>query len=98
MDDILQSTFEESHLAARRNQSIPAGRSGTTCVLCLLDNNHMLYTAVVGDSRAILGIMKDKRLTKIITLSSESTTRRESERQRIEEFGEGRIDSGGNLW
>lgn len=55
MEDILIQTFKEAHDAARMNETVPAARSGTTCVTCVVDlMAGIVYTANVGDSRAIL--------------------------------------------
>lgn len=98
---ILLNTFEEAQLAAQLEKNVPAARSGTTCVISVLDKTTgMVYTANVGDSRAIIGIkisstMGDK--WHIEALSTETTTSIPEERARIEQ-GEGRIDAGGNVW
>ncbi len=111
IDQILIETFEEAHLAARMDESVPAGRSGTTCVVSVVDlQSGMVYTGNVGDSRAILAFTQNKDEDddddddgsiegkwNVISLSIETTTKRDDERARIEE-NEGRIDSGGNVW
>ncbi len=104
IDKVLVESFEESHYAARMDTNVPAGRSGTTCVVTILDTNTAtLYTGNVGDSRAIVGVQKlnedgsSDSQWGVKALSQETTTTREEERKRIQE-GEGRIDSGGNVW
>jgi Serine/threonine protein phosphatase len=55
MENILIDTFHQAHNAARKNETVPAARSGTTCVTCVVDAlSGIVYTANVGDSRAIL--------------------------------------------
>ena len=116
IEKVMVDTFENAHLAARMDESVPAGRSGTTCVVCIVDTRTAkIYTGNVGDSRAIIAF---KRLSvddsdagadagvnddsnhddwTVVPLSNETTTKRECERARIDK-GEGRIDSGGNVW
>ena len=97
MDKLLVEAFESAQYAARMNESVPAGRSGTTCVVTIVDlKTGVVYTGNVGDSRAIIAINEDS-IWKALPLSEETTTSCEKERSRIEE-GEGRIDSGGNVW
>jgi serine/threonine protein phosphatase PrpC len=101
IQEILIETFESAHLAARMDESVPAGRSGTTCVVTVIDTESgMIFTGNVGDSRAILAV-KDSDDSdsewRVMPLSTETTTEREDERARIER-NEGRIDSGGNVW
>lgn len=65
LEDILIDTFHEAHNAARRNDTVPAARSGTTCVTCIVDTTSgVVYTANVGDSRAILFFQHPKWETK----------------------------------
>jgi len=104
IDQILIETFESAHLAARMDESVPAGRSGTTCVVTVVDvESGMVYTGNVGDSRAILAVKQNDGESesdgdwRLIPLSTETTTKRADERARIEE-NEGRVDSGGNVW
>jgi len=73
MEDVLKQlltlTFVMVHLDVCNKEGIPAGRSGTTCVMCVIDTkNNKVYTANVGDSRAIL-IGKHE----IVALSQETT-------------------------
>jgi len=50
----LVEAFHLAHHDARVDPSIPAGRSGTTCIVTVVDeSNQMMYVANVGDSRAI---------------------------------------------
>jgi serine/threonine protein phosphatase PrpC len=109
MEDILIDTFDQAHNAARRNETVPAARSGTTCVTCVVDTMAgVIYTANVGDSRAVLIFQNPEEWTigagrvtpkyKIIPLSTETTTKDVHERKRIEETKQGRIDGNGNVW
>jgi serine/threonine protein phosphatase PrpC len=101
--NILVKSFEEAHYAARMNEAVPAGRSGTTCVVTIIDViNGLIYAGNVGDSRAIIAIDianvdedgGDAAL--VMALSTETTTAIEDERKRIQS-GEGRIDGSGNV-
>jgi serine/threonine protein phosphatase PrpC len=103
---ILVKTFEEAHYAARIDEAVPAARSGTTCVVTVVDvKTGMVYTSNVGDSRAIIALDIQKmvadpcinNVAHVMALSIETTTGVEDERKRIED-GEGRIDGSGNVW
>ena len=49
-EKVLMDTFKNIHLASRMDQSIQAGRSGTTCVVCIVDTHSAkIYTHNVGD-------------------------------------------------
>jgi len=85
--------------------SIVASRSGTTCVVTVVDvKTGMVYTSNVGDSRAIFALdihnmAEDPCINHeahVMALSIETTTDVEDERKRIED-GEGRIDGSGNV-
>jgi serine/threonine protein phosphatase PrpC len=101
LSTILQNTFEEAQLAAQLEENVPAARSGSTCVISVLDKTTgMVYTANVGDSRAIIGINSSSMMADqwhVEALSTETTTFCPAEKARIEQ-GEGRIDAGGNVW
>lgn len=101
LSTILQNTFEEAQLAAQLEENVPATRSGSTCVISVLDKSTgMVYTANVGDSRAIIGIKSSSMMGDqwhVEALSTETTTSCLVEKARIEQ-GEGRIDAGGNVW
>ncbi len=95
---MLVEAFEQVNEEARLNTEVPAGRSGTTCVVCIFDARYgIIYTANVGDSRAIIAINTSIDKWLIQPLSKETITKRDDERKRIE-AGEGRIDGGGNVW
>jgi len=69
---MIKAAFENAHEDAIQNKTIPAGRSGTTCVMMMLEESDQLekedlnsvsstisqtmYIANVGDSRAVIGI------------------------------------------
>lgn len=91
--------FHQAHVDAMQKTDIPAGRSGTTCVVCIRnDESSMLHIAYVGDSRAILLQRDDDGDVPTITaLTTETTIHLQDERARIEQ-GEGRIDENGNVW
>lgn len=90
----LVRTFHRAHLAALQNPNVPAGRSGTTCIVCLLQQpKFTLHVAYVGDSRAILWNDKDD----IATIAEETTTKTPSELDRIQQC-QGRVDASGNVF
>jgi serine/threonine protein phosphatase PrpC len=105
LEQILIQSYEQVNEEARINPNVPAGRSGTTCVTCILDTKHgIIYTANVGDSRAIFATTATATAaTNIQTMSIETTTtKNKQERERIQicqkdEPG-ARIDSLGNVW
>jgi serine/threonine protein phosphatase PrpC len=103
----LVHAFLATQLDARRDTSIPTGRSGTTCVVCLAVENTnptgsgcslILHTAYVGDSRAIHwasgGNPNDGTVT---CLTRATTVGSKVERDRIERC-QGRIDIRGNVF
>ena len=96
MEQVLCNAFHQAHWDAMLNTSVPAGRCGTTCIVCLW-NEKTLYVGHVGDSRAyrFLGSSQDppEPLTTPTTIQEGS----DEERVRIEK-GEGRIDDSGNVW
>ena len=50
IEDILVDTFESAHIAARMDETVPAGRSGTTCVITVVDVEcGIVYTGNVGE-------------------------------------------------
>mmetsp|Transcript_9989 Transcript_9989/g.11619 ORF Transcript_9989/g.11619 Transcript_9989/m.11619 type:complete len:386 (-) Transcript_9989:27-1184(-) len=98
MVNLLEETFEEVQEEARLNTNVPAGTSGTTCVLSVFDSkNKIIYTANVGDSRGILGMYTVNGNLEVVAKSRETTTKRDDERKRIQN-GDGRIDKSGNVW
>lgn len=89
---ILIDAFHQVHYEAMQNPECPAGRSGTTCVVCWVEPSQV-HVTYVGDSRAIQ-IDGDK----ITPWATETTVRLlAEERQRIDAC-EGRIDGNGNVW
>lgn len=98
----LVRAFHQAHVDAMNTPTIPAGRSGTTCIVCLKDSaSSKLHVAYVGDSRAIL-VKQDFDCGDVVieALTEETTIKAmggPSERSRIEQ-GEGRIDDNGNVW
>jgi serine/threonine protein phosphatase PrpC len=91
--------FHQAHVDAMKTTGIPAGRSGTTCIVCIRDAiSNMLHVAYVGDSRAILlQHDDDDDVPTITTLTTETTVKVKGELARIEQ-GEGRVDDNGNVW
>jgi serine/threonine protein phosphatase PrpC len=82
--------FHSVHWAAMQNADIPAGRSGATCVMVLLDHaQRELHVAHVGDSRVIQVGALDEDASRsdrydVLSLSQETTVKVDSERERIE--------------
>uniref|UniRef100_A0A7S4JRX4 PPM-type phosphatase domain-containing protein n=2 Tax=Odontella aurita TaxID=265563 RepID=A0A7S4JRX4_9STRA len=96
----LVESFHLAHFDARKNKDIPAGRSGTTCVLALIDNDSgRLYTANVGDSSAVLikSSAGGAGPAAVISLSRATKITIPAELNRIER-SEGRIDQSGNVF
>ena len=89
----LRHAFHQAHIDAMEAADVPAGRSGTTCIVCLLDDTH-IHVAHVGDSRAVLyGASSWQALTTETTVANFAST----EGQRIAD-GKGRVDGQGNVW
>lgn len=83
----LVNAFHTVHYNAMVDESVRAGRSGTTCVACLIDNaSRECAVAYVGDSRAIC-FGPDCAVS---TIAPELTVNVPSERERID-AGEGSI-------
>lgn len=89
---ILINAFHQVHHDAMQNRGCPAGRSGTTCVICWIEPSEV-HVAYVGDSRAIL-IDGDK----VTPWATETTVRRLREEKERIDLCEGRIDGNGNVW
>jgi serine/threonine protein phosphatase PrpC len=95
----LKEGFLAAQLDARRNSTIPTGRSGTTCVVCAVvehKDSIVVYTATVGDSGAILA-SRNKYGMNIQPLTRATTVDMPTERLRIEGC-KGRIDGSGNVF
>jgi serine/threonine protein phosphatase PrpC len=94
---VLRDAFLLSHLDALGDPSVPAGRSGTTCVVCAVDADlRTAHVAWVGDSRAVLGA--DDGGAAVARQTRETTVNAiPAERERVER-SEGRIDAGGNVF
>jgi serine/threonine protein phosphatase PrpC len=91
---VLVKTFHLSHVRAIENPNIPAGCSGTTCIVCVLDKNlKRLHVASVGDSRAILW---NNTSDGVLVLAEETTTKLSTELDRIQQC-EGRVDTGASI-
>jgi serine/threonine protein phosphatase PrpC len=90
---------------ASQNPSVPSSRSGTTCICCVLVDDQMsgdiiLYTATVGDSKAVLISSKHNSEEVIWTVQSIAdpiTVNVVTERNRIVDC-QGRIDTSGNVF
>lgn len=108
IEQALTDSFLAAHLDARRDESVPTGRSGTTCVVCVLvesKNNNSnnttgltLYTAAVGDSSATLTTCTHWQGLHTKTIATASTVHNlPEERERVER-SKGRIDGSGNVF
>lgn len=102
----LRHAFHQAHVDAMNEPNVPAGRSGTTCIVCVVDATH-IHVAYVGDSRALqvrlpssFNDEKDSSSSSLWqTLATETTVSNSpQDAQRIQEKSEGRIDSQGNVW
>ncbi len=89
---ILVDAFHQVHYDAMQSPTCPAGRSGTTCVICWIEPDEV-HVAYVGDSRAIL-IDGDT----ITPWATETTIRQLPEEKERIDACEGRIDGNGNIW
>lgn len=99
IENVLVRSFEDAHYEARMNETVPAARSGTTCTCTVVDiKSGTIHAANVGDSRAIMVIETlDSLEKKVLALTTETTTKLDDERERIEN-ADGRIDGSGNVW
>lgn len=72
---ILINAFHQAHVQAMEHSQVPAGRSGTTCITCLVDNDD-IHVAYVGDSRAIRIFLTEPKdgTVESSPLSPETTT------------------------
>jgi serine/threonine protein phosphatase PrpC len=91
----LRHAFHQTHTDALEQAGVPAGRSGTTCIVVLVDEAQgVLHVAHVGDSRALC-ITADGAIQ---VLTTETTVAKDpADRARVA-AGEGRIDARGNVW
>jgi serine/threonine protein phosphatase PrpC len=98
----LIQAFHLAHHDACQNTAVPAGRSGTTCVACVVTDDSIV-TASVGDSTLILGlyaapdVAAEGYVLSTEVLSVRTTVQIEGERSRIQ-AGEGRVDGNGNVF
>ena len=93
----LCQAFHLGHFSAMQHPNVPAGRSGTTCLVGVLKGTH-LEMCHVGDSRAILMTMTMMDNHVIIPLTIENNVKQMPlELERIQQ-GEGRIDAMGNIF
>lgn len=76
--------------------TVPAGRSGTTCISCVIHDKGF-DVAFVGDSRAIQIEQGDFSPPTVRVLAYETRTNIASERERIDSC-QGRMDGEGNVW
>lgn len=90
----LCQAFHIAQLAAMQDPNIPAGRSGTTCIVGVWNSTqHRIDIAHVGDSRAIW-FSQDS----IVPITQETTTQcMPVELARVQQ-GQGRVDAMGNVF
>jgi serine/threonine protein phosphatase PrpC len=90
---VLRDAFHLVQLDAERESNVPSARSGTTCVVALIDHSaNKMHVAQAGDSAAIW-----TTLNKEVQSTTGTTTSIGSERERIEK-AQGRIDAQGNVF
>eukprot|EP00977_Amphora_coffeiformis_P024874 scaffold17426_cov170-Amphora_coffeaeformis.AAC.7 len=89
----LRHAFHQTHVDAMNTEGVPSGRSGTTCIACLIDDEY-IHVAHVGDSRA-LRIRMDGSCEALTTETTVSNLPADAERIQA---GEGRTDGQGNVW
>lgn len=90
----LRNAFHQSHLDAIEAPDIPAGRSGTTCIACLIDDTHV-HIGWVGDSRALQVCAADGSYH---VLANETTVLNFPQDASRIAVGQGRIDVQGHVW
>ncbi|KAL7561374.1 hypothetical protein ACA910_001477 [Epithemia clementina (nom. ined.)] len=103
---VLRNAFHQAHWDAMQNKEIPAGRCGTTCIVCVWNDNDdndnddgALHVAHVGDSRAYRFLMENDDDDPPQALTTPTTVQNcLKDRQRIEKACEGRVDDNGNVW
>lgn len=99
--DSLRHAFHQTHVDAVNAMDVPAGRSGTTCIACLIDDSH-IHVAHVGDSRAILvrptTASDNPSSLPFQVLTTETTVANLPEDAERVKAGEGRMDGQGNVW
>ena len=95
--------FLHAQYDLRQNPKVPSSRSGTTCACCVLVEDDQsqqqvtLYTANVGDSRAIAITCVNDSIWRAQSLTNSTTVNFQMERKRIESCSS-RIDSSGNVF
>jgi len=89
----LRHAFHQTHVDAMNKEEVPAGRSGTTCIACIIDDDY-IHVACVGDSRA-LRVRMDGSWESLTTETTVSNMPADAERIQA---GEGRTDGQGNVW
>lgn len=103
MSKVLIDSFHRAHLDARMDENIPSARSGTTCVVCAIDESTNVATiANVGDSKGIQCFRRRSDDEEdgdwvVVPLTEATTTKIPTERERIEK-SDGRIDGMGNVF
>lgn len=109
---MLRDAFLLAQYDCIQNQSIPSQRSGSTCVVCMIDTiSGVIEIATVGDSRAILLqvqkcndqntdtiVTTENRNVTVYQLTENTSVKIASERSRIDSCPESRIDSSGNVF
>jgi len=86
--------FHMAQWSAMQNPNVPAGRSGSTCIVGVIMNGTRLELGHVGDSRAILIDSNNA----IIPLTLETITKLMTLESTRVKTGEGRVDAFGNVF
>ena len=86
--------FHQVHHVATENATVPAGRSGTTCIACWIQEDSF-HVAYVGDSRAVQFSSSQPTPR---TVAIPTTTQEMPFELEMIESGEGRVDGNGNVW
>ncbi len=102
MELAIVDAFLHAQYDLRQNPKVPSSRSGTTCVCCVLVEDHQsqqvtLYTANVGDSGVIAITCMNDNFWNAQSLTNSTTVKFQMERKRIESC-DSRIDTSGNVF
>lgn len=85
IEHALSTSFSEVQALAERTADVPAFRSGSTCVVCIVDDkNGFVISANVGDSMAILGQWLTESI-EVTKLTIPTVASRNDERNRVNE-------------
>ena len=99
MPKVLMDAFHGAHFDAVLDSAVPASRSGTTCVVCVINKRvQKMYVANVGDSSCVLVTDSGGGRPKwsVLEVTQKTTVDAEEEERRITR-SEGRV-VGGNMF